>query len=1700
MFRINPFKYSREEKHVPNKVRASVRTNLITVSQPLIITKKVVYSNLNGLSSTGVDNTKTRRSQPRSNTKNDRVPSAYKSSYNKNKEVEVEEHHRKLLLSRNKKHMSSECNNVKLATHNVKSKVVYAMCKQCLIFVNHDVIQICLWCVDSGCSKHMTENLNLPINFVWKFLGTVRFGNDHIAAILGFGDLQWGNILITRVYFVEGLGHNLFSVGQFCDSDLESWLWHQRLSHLNFDTINDLAKNDLVSGLLKLKYHKEHLCPSCEQGKSKRASHPPKPVPNSRQRLHLLHMDLCGPIRIASLNGKRYVLVIVDDYSRYTWNDREDIGKLGAKGDIGFFIGYSADSCAYKVFNRRTKKIIESMNVTFDELSAMAFEQRSSKPGLQSMTSRHISSGLDLTSAPSTITTQQPTEGELDLLFEAMYDDYIGGQLSFAQRAISAAQAHQVCQTPTTSTSIEDTAPIPTTSSSQATNFPNTSHVVDGLKTQQQHAQQQGNKAPIQPEIVADNVPNAMFDVNTFVNPFATPSTSVSTMEPKNVKEAMTDPAWIESMQEEFLQFKRLDVWVLVLAPDNITPLDLKWLFKNKHDEEKRVIRNKSRLVVSGYRQEEGIDFEESFALVARMEAIRIFLAFVAHKSFTVFQMDVKTAFLHGTLKEDVYVCQPEGFIDSDHPSHNHFFKGTIDPTLFIRRFDDDILVSIYVLEILKKYGMESCDPVGTPMKIKDKLDLDQNGTPVDATKYHSMIGALMYLTSSRPDIVHATCLCARYQANPTKKHLKEVKRIFRYLRGIVNRGLWIQSRRDLPRNTPLDRVEVLGQAYEVVKAFYPDVIHVRFQMEECHKMLTDQIDWANPEGDKVMIDASKPLPFSGPPGHVTVQTQFFFNHDLDYMRYGDKGSGHALSISKMKVARYLDFGLELLVPEHMWINKVVRTHMRILSVVSIKALSRYRYDYLKEITLRRADYQEYTIAEKDFKSLYPSDFEDLNLLLLQGHLSHLSGLDKCFKYKHDYTIIDSPHAVVFPFGNNKRKIIRFNEIYKFSDGTLMNIKEALDFRVKEYKVNRLNPVILEYLVKISKKARILELKRRHLKITVLTTNTSGLGGTLVGQGSVLIVTANVDYPSRMSADLPKGLLYLLYIIKSPQSSIFIADNVVLHAFAFINHADPTKVRIREKEVRKGEDVSHDVVIKEGAADGQENPIDADIVHIEDEVLATIAEKAKRSRKNRKATGCASGSILPPKKLRDDHDTFRALVGNLSFVSNPPIVTTAVSTTIVVVASFVPVPREGDKPLHASIFVDSTSAGTIRPDIAGPSQPVGMELYADTFYVSQDMDSETMRQIYVPKWNVVNDSDLDDPDMEKKKLKGRFSRQSDLLKEKDVEIASLKAQFSMKEAVAVEAIRLHGQVATVEAAEAARASELDGLRDRNLALESEKNTLEGQVATLESMVGSKDTEFASVNAQVAKFNDDLSCLQLSLGEGQIETVQDEQVKVLNGRVAELDFELMTMVLHLDEEFYPRFFTNIARRRWILSRGVKLVIMKFLQSAKYLAILGQVIGRAIDKGMQDGLVVGIDHGKAERGLVDVPAYNPFAKSNYVSAVNALHAMDIPLLAQLESQKDGDAASRRLSHSDAMVLLIKPLSAENLVGEASTFGVLAMATTTALSTTFIQISFVPSISVANYKVSGAEPPTKVPSPLKIMFEKEELETTLEHATAN
>ncbi|GJT37828.1 retrovirus-related pol polyprotein from transposon TNT 1-94 [Tanacetum coccineum] len=349
----------------------------------------------------------------------------------------------------------------------------------------------------------------------------------------------------------------------------------------------------------------------------------------------------------------------------------------------------------------------------------------------------------------------------------------------------------------------------------------------------------------------------------------------LSSIEPANVVEALKDADWVSAMKDELDQFARLKVWRLVPRPEGKTIIKTKWIFKNKKDESSLVIRNKARLVALGYYQQEGIDYDETFAPVARIEDIRLFLAYAAHKDFTVFQMDVKTAFLNGILKKEVYVGQPPGFVSKQYLDHVYaldkalyglkqaprawydvllkflidsgFQKGSIDTTLFIKKkgkyimliqiYVDDIIFgstnlkyctkfselmvkrfemsmvgemkfflwlqinqflngifinqSKYILDVLKRFEMENCDTVPTPMVEQAKLKLDLVGKPVDHIDYHSMIGLLMYLTSSRPDIMFATCMCARFQANPNEHHVSAVKRIFQYLKGTINLGLW---------------------------------------------------------------------------------------------------------------------------------------------------------------------------------------------------------------------------------------------------------------------------------------------------------------------------------------------------------------------------------------------------------------------------------------------------------------------------------------------------------------------------------------------------------------------------------------------------------------------------------------------------------------------------------------------------------------------------------------------------------------------------------------------------------------------------------------------------------------------------------------------------------------------------------------------
>nr|GEV29640.1 uncharacterized mitochondrial protein AtMg00810-like [Tanacetum cinerariifolium] len=499
------------------------------------------------------------------------------------KKQEVEDHHRNVKFSNNKMSVT--------------------------------LVEIILFIVDSGCSKHMTGNLKLLTNFVEKFLGSVKFGNDQIAPILGYGDPVQRTVIIKRVYYVEGLNHSLFSVGQFCDSDLEvafqkstcyirdlkgndlltgsrginlysitlqdtsspnpiclmakatssqACLWHRRLSHLNFDIINWLSKNDIVIVLPKLKFVKDHLCSSFELGKAKRKSFQTKTTPSSKRRLQLLHMDLCGPMRMAS------------DH-------------------------------------------VSSDPVPQCPITALKHDSLS--PGPQSQE--------NVPQAAETLTTSN----ELDLLFSPMFDELLNGSTQIVSKssAVTTADAPNQCQQQHTTPLNTQTTPKPTC--------------------------QDPTQAP-----------------------------TVTSTENINQAETVTENAQVEN--DEF---------------------------------------------------------------------INIFCT----------PMDVKTTFLYGPLKEEVYVNQPDGFVDPYHPNKVYRLKK-----------------ALYGL----KQAPRAC--IGTPMATKH-LDADLSGTPIDQTKYRSMVGAFMYLTATRPDIVHVTCYCARYQAKPTEKHLIAVKRIFRYLKDTINMGLW---------------------------------------------------------------------------------------------------------------------------------------------------------------------------------------------------------------------------------------------------------------------------------------------------------------------------------------------------------------------------------------------------------------------------------------------------------------------------------------------------------------------------------------------------------------------------------------------------------------------------------------------------------------------------------------------------------------------------------------------------------------------------------------------------------------------------------------------------------------------------------------------------------------------------------------------
>nr|GEV15040.1 hypothetical protein [Tanacetum cinerariifolium] len=452
-----------------------------------------------------------------------------------------------------------------------------------------NIIQICLWIIDSGYSKHMTGNRALLTKFVEKFLRTVRFGNNDFSVIAGYGDVGLEVAFRKSTCFVrneDGVdlltgdrSSNLYTIALnevasnslTCllakGSSLQSWLWHQCLSHLNFATINNLVKNNLVQGLPKMKFKKDHLCSACEQGKIHRKHYKSKMASTSNKPLYLLHMDLCGPMH--------------------------DVGKLKEKGDIGVFFGYSKESAAFRIYNKRTRKIHESVNVNFDEISEMASKQFSLEPGLTNLNKMGKSSNLSVSQV------EEASKKDLEYLFQDFYDEY------FDSSKIMKSLTTNVETLIIEEVFHEDSESFQGESSLSSLN--------DDV--------QQSPKEVILPQTNTHSIPINMIPIGDEA------STS------HNVFNERFDNAYF-------------DATTSFHDPSNVHtyyqpyPHEKKW---TKDHPLHKII---------------GIDYDETFAPVARIEAICLFLAYAAHKDFTVYQMDVKTVFWNGILKEEVYIMK----------------------------------------------------------------------------------------------------------------------------------------------------------------------------------------------------------------------------------------------------------------------------------------------------------------------------------------------------------------------------------------------------------------------------------------------------------------------------------------------------------------------------------------------------------------------------------------------------------------------------------------------------------------------------------------------------------------------------------------------------------------------------------------------------------------------------------------------------------------------------------------------------------------------------------------------------------------------------------------------------------------------------------------------------------------------------------
>ncbi|GJS20631.1 putative ribonuclease H-like domain-containing protein [Tanacetum coccineum] len=617
----------------------------------------------------------------------------------------------------------------------------------------------------SHSSAYMTGNKSSLTDYQDIDGGFVAFARSPKGGkIIGKGKIRTGKLDFEDVYFIKELKFNLFSVSQMCDKKNsvlfteteclilspdfklldesqvllkvprqnnmysfnlknvvpsggftclfakattdESNLWHRRLGHVNFKTMDKLMRGNLVIGLPSKLFKNDHTCVACQKGKQHKASCKTKLVSSISQPLQILHMDLFGLTFVKSLNKKMYCLVATNDFSSKMNQFYE---MKGIKREFSVAKTPQQNGVA----ERKNRTLIEAARTMLfvDDARKKNDAQYLAKDGDKNSHEKDVRDQEEATITNST------------------------NRLSTVSPSVSAARQ----------------------------SFDNNDLLIDPCMRDLEDSTSIFRGAYDNEDVGAEaDLDNLETTINSRTNHkdyqnclFAC---FLSQIEPKKVIQALTDPSWIEAMQEELLQFKLQKVWTLVHLPNGKRAIGTKWVFRNKKDERGIVIRNKARLVAQGYTQEEGIDYDE---------------------------MDAKSAFLYGTIEEEVYVCQPPGFEDLQFPDKKK----------------DGIFISQdkYVVEILKKFDFITMKTASTPIESNKALVKAEETEDVNVHLYRSMIGSLMYLTASKPDITFAVCACARFQVTPKTSHLHDVKRVFRYLKGQPKFGVWY------PRDSPFD-------------------------------------------------------------------------------------------------------------------------------------------------------------------------------------------------------------------------------------------------------------------------------------------------------------------------------------------------------------------------------------------------------------------------------------------------------------------------------------------------------------------------------------------------------------------------------------------------------------------------------------------------------------------------------------------------------------------------------------------------------------------------------------------------------------------------------------------------------------------------------------------------------------------------------